>query len=1119
MWISTMMAPYIDGGGNMISPVSQVDININASSFQANSGNGIVEDLNGMDTPEGGSAPPWTWNGPTRTTLWYNVTMTDSQVLENQGGGWVVTPNEGWVNADQVIARDVSGSLFTDNRGPAFHLEANHDLRGGGSASETNTLTTCRILDNSYGVAIDLGYDNFGYFGETHINDCRITDNDNEAIMVDGPWSTDGIFRWGYSRVLGYMCYVDDCQINSRVVFNMLGADDSGRSDWDAFMGLQFTNNNVDIDEEVTQFHLGAYPNCDDFSAWTDIGNNRFFRGFIDNGIHLEMFGGMNLVMDATIHDQVIDTPVGSGVNIVAGTLVSSSNPHQIGGNVMVDNVTVEDAGSNGINFTVMHREWIGAKSLAVLEVHDMYMENVDFGIVANDARGAIYNTQIIEPRSPAVNLVYSTFDFYSCDVGPVDTSNIIVRTKGAARLWYDLGVDVKWASGNRVIGAVVSVQDNTWSTIAVNTVVNDEVLPIGYVNSYTVLPDSVYSKSPFLLTGTYLGLTTEKMVDVQGNIVVDLVLVDDVLPRLTVNTPLDGSAQRETGLVVKGHAWDQHSGLKEVVVSIDDGFNWYAATGEPSFEYTFEEVPEGNLMLMVKAVDEAGNERMEIISMLVDATPPPIIVIEPQNDVILTQDPVLNIVGVTERGATVLVNNEQVSLDLTLFRTSIDLMEGMNEIRIVALDRLGNSAVHVISVELDTIAPPLIVTSPMTGEVLGDRSVHVTGQTEDGARVYVNGDMAANQMGDFAHTSVLTEGPNVILVTSEDLAGNRATILVEVTVDTAAPWLELASPASGDVFGADGINVVGWVEQGSIVKVNDQPVEVMDSHFSVSIMGSEGRNIIVVSVIDMADNEHSESVEVWFDTTAPTIELWTPMDDTMTTEGTIDVSGMLHWNEERESFRDITLTINGDFAPFAADGEFQIQYELTEGTNPLFIRATDDVGNYMVHTVTVVKDSVAPFLLVEPTPTFDHPTWDKPSTYRGLVYIDGVTEPGALVTVDGAGVEVDDAGRFNVSIVLDPVPEGDKLVQRSILVVATDAAGNSKEETVEVYRLKEEVTDPGFMDYEAPQYWVLFLSIVILVVAILAAAFLWRRIGTSEEEENVDDVCLVSIGDLEEEV
>jgi nitrogen fixation-related uncharacterized protein len=115
------------------------------------------------------------------------------------------------------------------------------------------------------------------------------------------------------------------------------------------------------------------------------------------------------------------------------------------------------------------------------------------------------------------------------------------------------------------------------------------------------------------------------------------------------------------------------------------------------------------------------------------------------------------------------------------------------------------------------------------------------------------------------------------------------------------------------------------------------------------------------------------------------------------------------------------------------------------------------------------------------------------------------------MITVDGASVEVDEKGHFNVSILLGTVPKNEELLQRSILVIATDAAGNSKEETVEVYRLVKVEENPSFMEFESAQYWVLMLSIVILVVAVVATAFLWKRIGVRDEEYD-DDLYLEEV-------
>ncbi|NOQ53212.1 MAG: hypothetical protein GQ558_01250, partial [Thermoplasmata archaeon] len=884
-----------------------------------------------------------------------------------------------------------------DNRGSALYIEPNHDMWGGGGMiSDVYMITDTDIVDNGGGLEQNLGNSNYGYYSELYVTGCRIWDNDGPSIDIYGDWAWDGINRWGLSRVRGAMVYVERCSINSYASIILEGADDTGGPDWESVMGVQFTDNSIDIEGEELVFILGAYPDCVEMTAWAEIGHNRYFRNFIDDGLELMMYGGRNLNMDVLIYDQKFVRPIASGLNLIAGTLVGSIEAHQIYGKVTIDNVTVTDAGANGINFTVIHREMIGAKNRGTLEMHGVMIDGVQYGIFANDMTGKVYDTTIINNIGQAIEIRFSTFDFYSCDVGPVNTANIKVLTNGAARMWFDVDVDVRWASGVVVNGAVVSLSDNTWATIGVDTVANDEIVGMGYVNSYTILPDTVYSKSPFLVSATYLGLETEQSIDIDSDRVIDLVLVDNVLPRLTVNEPLEGTKQTETTLLVKGYAWDMHSGMEMVLVTIDD-FNWFEAVGSPDFEYTFMDVPEGNLILRVKAMDFAGNERMAFRSVLVDATPPPIIIIEPVNDVFSTNVPILDIIGVTEVGAIVMVNNDPLTLDHTLFSTTVDLVEGHNEIRVVAMDRLGNRAVHVIYVELDTIAPPLVVTSPAPGTSVGEESVTVTGQTEEGAMVYVDGELVANLDGLFTATVKLSEGPNVIIVMAKDMVGNSRTVTVPIILDTRVPWLQLASPMDGDVFGPGGIEVRGWVEGGSIVQVNSLQMEVVDGFFSTNIIGSEGTNTIFVTVVDLAGNTNSVPVTVWFDTTAPTIILDSPEDGTITNEDTVEVSGQLMW-DEREGFRDISLLINGEFAPFSATGEFRVQYDLVEGTNPMTIRAMDDVGNSNSEPVVVVKDSKAPFLLAEATPTFNHPVWNKAATHKSLVYIDGTTEPGAMV-------------------------------------------------------------------------------------------------------------------------
>ena len=109
-------------------------------------------------------------------------------------------------------------------------------------------------------------------------------------------------------------------------------------------------------------------------------------------------------------------------------------------------------------------------------------------------------------------------------------------------------------------------------------------------------------------------------------------------------------------------------------------------------------------------------------------------------------------------------------------------------------------------------------------------------------------------------------------------------------------------------------------------------------------------------------------------------------------------------------------------------------------------------------------------------------------------------------MAVAGAEVTVDDDGSFRISILLDSIPEGEELVHKALEIVSTDAAGNSKTEVIDVYRLKQEEQEEGFFDYESSQYTVLLLAILILAGAMIAAALLMRTMSRNAKEQELTE-------------
>ena len=144
----------------------------------------------------------------------------------------------------------------------------------------------------------------------------------------------------------------------------------------------------------------------------------------------------------------------------------------------------------------------------------------------------------------------------------------------------------------------------------------------------------------------------------------------------------------------------------------------------------------------------------------------------------------------------------------------------------------------------------------------------------------------------------------------------------------------------------------------------------------------------------------------------------------------------------------------------------------------------------------TIARDAVGPTLNLE-TP-FTNPVWPF------LTHLDGRTEPGSAVSIDGGGaLEVDRRGRFTVITRLAPWPQ-------TIRLIATDSSGNAS---------VAEFSVVGGVDYR--QFpWALIVALTLLgVVALRGLRAAGRRAGgveaTAWSTGVLDDASLPEIEEL----
>lgn len=96
-------------------------------------------------------------------------------------------------------------------------------------------------------------------------------------------------------------------------------------------------------------------------------------------------------------------------------------------------------------------------------------------------------------------------------------------------------------------------------------------------------------------------------------------------------------------------------------------------------------------------------------------------------------------------------------------------------------IESLPSKTIHLI---FDSEKPPLEVTNPSDGQAFtGEKKINVTGKTEPGVTVSVNGDQAIlNADGNFSKQISLNDGSNSLIIKSTDKASNFTQITRNVT-------------------------------------------------------------------------------------------------------------------------------------------------------------------------------------------------------------------------------------------------------------------------------------------------------------------------------------------------
>jgi flagellar hook assembly protein FlgD len=370
-------------------------------------------------------------------------------------------------------------------------------------------------------------------------------------------------------------------------------------------------------------------------------------------------------------------------------------------------------------------------------------------------------------------------------------------------------------------------------------------------------------------------------------------------------------------------------------------------------------------------------------VAVTVDTLPPPLKLANLNDgDKMKTAD--LTVQGITEPGATVQFAD---SKDIVAaapdggFTLRRNLAHGENKLRIIARDPSGNESAVERTVLLFDRPPALKIESPAEAAWTNQKLIRVTGVTDPGTTVRVNGQQATpDAEGRFAVDVLLDEGRNAIKVETTDAVGNTSTIEQSATLKTHPPQVEIESLPADAVVHETRVRIYGHTEAGVKLSVQQQTVPVdAQGRFDTAVDINPGENNIHVEAADLAGNVTTFDRKIRYEMASGT-DLGLPITGTVVGIGLV----ILLWVLFGGWFGSVSLRLHTDRSNFAPSGRgerLQIGYSLSKGA-----RVTVQVLDAQGHVVSTLLRSV-------PRGAGDHQiTWDGTAIGGAIAAAGGYT-------------------------------------------------------------------------------------------------------------------------------
>ena len=245
---------------------------------------------------------------------------------------------------------------------------------------------------------------------------------------------------------------------------------------------------------------------------------------------------------------------------------------------------------------------------------------------------------------------------------------------------------------------------------------------------------------------------------------------VDTVSPAVSITSPSAGATNSKTPTL-------NFSSSDGVAVVRVDGIVVNKVSGD-----TLDALADGNHTVRIEARDAANNLGFAEVNFTVAAIAPVVVITSPSAGTTNNKTPMLTY---SVNKGTVVVTVDGVIVTKVSRNTLDALTEGSHTVRVEATDVGNNTGFAEVTFMVDTIAPTVTITSPVSGVTNLDTLPLIYSISDGSVTVKVDNTVVGKVSGDTLNA--LTNGSHAVRVEAKDAANNTGFAEVTFTVDTSS--------------------------------------------------------------------------------------------------------------------------------------------------------------------------------------------------------------------------------------------------------------------------------------------------------------------------------------------